>query len=115
MDKLRFPIFCKLYKVSSKARQATLSQTRDGDHLQIVVTDAEVLVYSIPLNRILGGLREDLADKLRVFCKNKPCLDGIVDKRTGGNEGKLFGCNIRMYPTANMLRGTKAFLHLHGE
>ena len=39
---------------------------------------------------------------------------GTVDL-TGGEDGKLFGCNIRIYPTANMLRGAKAFLHLRGE
>ncbi len=115
MNKLCFPIFCKLYNVSDKERQSALSQSREGDHLQVVLTDERALVYSIPLNRILGDLREDLYEKLRRTRKNEPCLDAIIDKRTGGAQGKYFGCNIRVYPTANMMRGLKDFTHLHGE
>ena len=115
MNDLYFPIFCKVYNVREKDRQAALAQTRDGDHLQIVLTREGALVYSIPLNRVLGQLRYELFRALLEERKDAPCLDAIVDRRTGGENGKYFGCNIRIYSTANMLRGTKDFSHLHGE
>lgn len=115
MHKLTFPIFCKLYNVRDKERQVALSQSREGDHLQVVLTKQGAFVYSIPLNCVLGNLRDELFQKLQITRKDAPCLDAVIEARTGGTDGKYFGCNIRIYPTANMLRGVKGFSHLYGE
>ena len=101
-----FPIFCKLYGVSDPDYQGALAQTAESDHLQIVATERSVFVYSIPLNRVLGRLNDKVSETLKTTLGAEFCIDGIVENRTGGN-GRLFGCNIRILGTRNMLKATR--------
>ena len=105
-NKIEFPVFCKIYGVSDPDFQGALAQTVAGDHLQIVATNSAVFVYNIPIHRVLGRLQEELARKLQARFGESFCLDAIVENRTGGN-GVLFGCNIRIFETANMMKSAR--------
>ncbi len=63
-----------------------------------------VFIYSVNLNRLLGYLKNDLAKSLvKTFGKGF-CLDGVIDKITGGKPRyEYFGCNIRIFDTKAMM------------
>ncbi len=105
-NEIRFPVFCKIYGVSDPDFQGALAQTAADDHLQIVATDEAVFVYNIPIHRLLGRVSDELARKLKARFGKDLCLDAIVEKRTGGNGG-LFGCNIRIFETSNMMKSAR--------
>ena len=116
---LSFPIFCKTHGVKNVLYQGALAQTRTGDRLQIVHVPLReyphnVYVYSIPLNRILGYLQKELAERLVYAFGGNFCLDAVVENRTGGTEPHpIFGCNLRLFHTRQMLVDVKDFSHLY--
>ena len=109
---LTFPIFCKLHAVKSPDHQGGIAQSRAGDKLLIVHTPTDerpscTSVYSLPLNRVLGFIEEELADKfLQAFGENF-CRDGEVEQITGGPPYKYYGCNIRVMDTQDYIEDLK--------
>lgn len=119
--KLCFPIYCKLRGVKKPNRQGALAQSNAEDGLQIVHVPLEdyphnVYAYSIPLNRVLGYLEEDLAKELITELGAGFCVDGRIRTLLGGPpKYKYYGCAIRIYNTKNLMSGIEEFTHLHGE
>ena len=79
---ITFPLEDKLFCCLTADRQGALAQSRAGDCLQIVHVKLKetyaAVVYSIPLNRIIGCAGKQLTqDLLRIF-KNGFCLDGEI-------------------------------------
>ena len=116
---LRFPVFCKVRCVKSFDHQGAIVQSRIGDKLQIVHTPSDerpfsVAVYSIPLNRVLGYIEEELAEKLVYLFGRDFCRDGEVEMITGGAPYKYYGCNIRLTDEQEFLNDTEDFSNLHG-
>lgn len=116
---LHFPVPCKLRGVSATELQGALIQSEPLDELQIVHCPSVkfpfgVAVYSIPLNRLLGYIDELLAEKLVYAFGEGFCLDGEIAKRTGGNDGEYYGCNIRIFESMEMMKDCEDFSHLHG-
>lgn len=118
---LSFPIYCKLRGVKKPVRQGALAQSQPEDGLQIVHLPLKdyphnVYVYSIPLNRILGYLEEELAKDLIAEFGEEFCVDGRIRALLGGTpKYKYYGCAIRIYNTKNLMAGVEEFAHLHGE
>ena len=116
---LSFPIPCKIHGVRSPDRQGALAQSREGDRLQIVHSPEKdypfnVYVYSVELNRILGYLDAVLAEKLVYVCGKGLCLDGKIEKLTGGApDYQYIGCNIQIFDTTGMMNDCDDFSHLH--
>lgn len=105
---LSFPLFCKVHAVKSPDHQGAIAQSRIGDRLLIVHTPTEerpdcVCVYSIPLNRVLGYIDEELSTKLVTAFGQEFCRDGEVEKITGGDAHKYFGCNLRLMDSQDFL------------
>lgn len=99
---LSFPVLTKLHGVKSKDRQGALIQSESGDKLQLVHValpdhPCNTYVYSIPLNRVLGYLEKELAEKLVYVFGEDFCLDGMIDKIIGGPPMKYRGALIRVY------------------
>ena len=118
--RLRFPIFCKLHGVRSPDHQGAIAQSRVGDHLQIVHTPSDVrlfsvCVYSIPLNRVLGYIEDELEEKLVYAFGHGFCRYGEIEKITGGAPYKYRGCNIRLMETQYFMEEQEDFSHLRGE
>lgn len=116
---LRFPIVCKLRGVSARELQGALIQSEPLDELQIVHCPSEnfpfgVAVYSIPLNRLLGYIDEELSEKLVYAFGEGFCRDGEIAKRTGGTDGGYYGCTIRIFESMEMMEEYEDFSHLHG-
>ena len=116
---VRFPVFCKVHCVKSPDHQGAIAQSRIGDPLQIVHTPSDeypfkVAVYSIPLNRVLGYIENELAEKLVYLFGRDFCRDGEVETITGGDPYKYYGCNIRLTDEQEFLNDTEDFSHLHG-
>ena len=116
---LRFPVATKLRGVSAQDLQGALIQSQPLDELQIVhCPSAEfpfgVAVYSIPLNRLLGYLDEELSKKLVYAFGKGFCRDGEIIKRTGGKNGEYYGCNIRIFESMEFMNEYEDFSHLHG-
>lgn len=103
---ISFPLEDKLFCCRSADRQGALTQSRAGDCLQIVHVKHNdrftAVVYSIPLNRIVGCVGKQLTqDLLRVF-KSGFCLDGeiaAIHKDENGNSH----CVIRVFNSAAMM------------
>ena len=117
-SRLTFPLLCKIHGVKSAERQGGLAQSRIGDKLQLVHHPEKeypfnVYVYSVELNRILGYLDPILAEKLVYVFGKGVCLDGKIDKITGGTNPQYFGCNIQIFDTACMMKDCEDFSHLH--
>jgi len=118
-SRLRFPLSCKIHGVKSPDRQGALAQSRQGDELQLVHRAEEhypfnVYVYSVELNRILGYLDAVLAEKLVYVFGKGLCLDGKIEKLTGGApEYAYIGCNIQIFETTTMMKDCNNFSHLH--
>ena len=118
-SQLRFPLFCKIHGVKSSDRQGALAQSRQGDKLQLVHRAEEgypfnVYVYSIELNRVLGYLDEALTEKLVYVFGKGLCLDGQIEKLTGGAPEYVYiGCNIKIFETTTMMNDYNNFSHLH--
>ena len=118
-SRLTFPLSCKVHGVKSPDRQGALAQSRMGDWLQLVhhpETDYpfNVYVYSVELNRILGYLDAVLAVKLVYVFGKGLCLDGKIEKVTGGAPHYAYlGCNIQIFDTMSMMSGCEDFAHLH--
>ena len=115
---LRFPIHCKIHGVRLPDRQGALAQSRIGDRLQLVHSAEKgypfnVYVYNVELNRILGYLDAVLAEKLVYVCGKGLCLDGRIEKLTGGAEYQYIGCNILILDTTGMMQDCEDFSHLH--
>ena len=116
---LTFPIPCKIHGVKSADRQGALTQSRVGDRLQLVHHAEKnypfnVYVYNIELNRILGYLDKVLAEKLVYVCGKGFCLDGSIEKLTGGAPDYAYrGCNIKIFQTTDMMKDYEEFSHLH--
>ena len=116
---LVFPIPCKIHGVKYPDRQGALAQSRENDSLQIVHSPEKgypfnVYVYSVELNRILGYLDPILAEKLVYVCGKGLCLDGKIEKLTGGAPDYEYrGCNIQIFETTSMMQDCKDFSHLH--
>ena len=116
---LSFPIPCKIHGVKSPDRQGALVQSRKGDRLQLVHHAEKdypfnVYVYNIELNRILGYLDAVLAEKLVYVCGKGFCLDGSIEKVTGGAPHYQYsGCNITIFQTSAMMNDCEDFSHLH--
>ena len=118
--KLTFPLFCKIHGVTSPDRQGALAQSGPGDELQLVHVPLKkypfnVYVYNISINRVLGYLDSRLAEKLVYLFKRGFCRDGEIEQITGGEDGKCFGCNIRINESMTFLKDTQNFSHLYGE
>ena len=117
---LSFPVFCKVHGVKSPDRQGALAQSRAQDRLQLVHSAEEnypfnVYVYSVELNRILGYLDAVLAEKLVYVFGKGLCLDGKIEKITGGKPRyDYFGCNISILQTTSIMQNYDDFSHLHG-
>ena len=120
-EKLQFPVYCKLRGVKQHNRQGALAQTCAEDGLQLVHVPLQnyphnVYAYSIPLNRVLGYLEEDLAKDLIAELGKGFCVDGQVRTLLGGPpKYKYYGCAIRIYKTKTLMQNTEEFAHLHGE
>ena len=117
---LEFPVYDKIHGVKSSDRQGALAQSSEGDELQIVHVPLKnfphnAYVYSIPLNRVLGYLERETAEKLLYVFKENYCLDGEIVKITGGEPYTYFGCKIFIFPTTDLLADTEDFSHLYGE
>ena len=118
---LQFPVYCKLRGVKQHNRQGALAQTCAEDGLQLVHVPLQdyphnVYAYSIPLNRVLGYLEEDLAKDLIAELGKGFCVDGRVRTLLGGPpKYKYYGCAIRIYKTKTLMQNTEEFAHLHGE
>ena len=115
---LVFPLKTKLHGLKNSERQGGLTQSKALDELQLVHTPLpdyphNVYVYSIPLNRVLGYLDEEISlTLLSVFGQNF-CLDGEIHKITGGAPLKYFGCEILVFDTTDFLADCEDFSHLH--
>ena len=99
---LDFPVLTKLHGVKLRDRQGALAQSKSGDQLQFVHVPKpdhpyNTYVYSIPLNRILGYLDKELAEKLLYIFGEGFCLDGTLDKIIGGPPMKYRGALIRVH------------------
>ena len=116
---LHFPIPCKIHGVKSMDRQGALAQSRAGDRLQLVHSAEKdypfnVYVYSVELNRILGYLDAVLAEKLVYVFGKGLCLDGEIEKLTGGAPDYAhIGCNISIFQTTSIMQDFTDFSHLH--
>ena len=119
--KPQFPIYCRLRGVKKPSRQGALAQSKVEDGLQLVHVPLKdypnnVYAYSIPLNRVLGYLEEDLAKDLIAEFGNGFCVDGRIRALLGGPpKYKYYGCAIRIYNTKNLMLSVDEFAHLHGE
>lgn len=115
---LVFPISTKINGVTSTDRQGALAQSSKGDELQIVHTPLKkyphnAYVYSISLNRVLGYIDKELAQKLQYVFGDNFCLDGELTARLGGPPAyDYFGCNICIYETKNLMKDVDDFSHL---
>lgn len=120
-DRLRFPVYCKLHGVKKQLRQGSLAQSRAGDGLQLVHVPLQdyphnVYAYSIPLNRILGYLEQELAERLVEELGEGFCVDGRVSELLGGPpDYKYFGCKICIFKETTLMQNVENFSHLHGE
>ena len=99
---LSFPLLTKLHGVKSQDRQGALTQSEYGDKLQFVHValpdyPCNTYVYSIPLNRVLGYLDKEIAEKLVYVFGEDFCLDGVIDKIIGGPPMKYRGALIRIF------------------
>ncbi len=99
---LSFPVLTKLHGVKSQDRQGALAQSEIGDKLQFVHVALpdyphNTYAYSIPLNRVLGYLDKELAEKLVYIFGKDFCLDGAIDKIIGGPPMKYRGALIRVF------------------
>ena len=117
---LRFPLFCKIHGVKAPDRQGALAQSREGDLLQLVhapldLYPNQVYVYSIPLNRVIGYLEEELSEKLVFAFGHGFCRDGEVEQILGGPPYKYFGCKIRIMETQEYMQEYNDFSTLYGE
>ena len=111
-NNLPFPLFCKVHAVKSPDHQGAIAQSRVGDKLQIVHTPTAerpfcVTVYNITLNRVLGFVEADLAEKLTRAFGQDFCRDGEVEQITGGPPYKYYGCNIRVMDTQDFWEDMK--------
>ena len=117
---MHFPVRCNLHGVSAQELQGALAQSEALDELQIVhcptpQTPLRVLAYSVPLNRILGYLHEELSEKLIYALGEGFCRDGEIASRTGGKDGEYYGCNIRIFESMEFMSEYEDFQHLYGE
>ena len=108
---LSFPALAKLHGVKSKDRQGALAQSENGDKLQCVHVALpdypyNTYVYSIPLNRVLGYLDKELAEKLLYVFGKDFCLDGVIDKIIGGPPMKYRGALIRIFDNNVFMENT---------
>jgi hypothetical protein len=116
---LSFPIPCKAHGVKSNDRQGALAQSRAGDRLQLVHHAEKdypfnVYIYNVELNRIIGYLDAVLAEKLVYIFGKGLCLDGKIDKLTGGAPQYTYiGCNLYVFETTSMMKDYEDFSHLH--
>lgn len=88
--------------------------------MQIVHTPSDarpfsVCVYSVPLNRVLGYIEDELAEKLVYAFGRGFCRDGEIEQITGGAPYKYRGCNIRLLETQYFMEEHEDFSHLRGE
>ena len=118
--KLYFPLFCKVKGVKNPAYQGALAQSQNGDKLQLVHLPSEqypfdVFVYSVNLNRVLGYLEKELAEKLVKLFGENFCRDGVIYRVIGGGNYKYFGCQILIFETMDMMQNVQDFSSLHGE
>ena len=112
-EQLAFPIFCKLHAVKSPDHQGGIIQSRIGDKLLIVHTpNAErpycTSVYNISLNRVLGFIEDELAERLTKAFGENFCRDGEVEQITGGPPYKYYGCNVRVMESQHFVEDMKA-------
>ena len=117
---LHFPFLSKIHGVKSKERQGALAQSRVRDKLQLVHAPTEkykfsVSVYSIPLNRVLGYLEEEISEKLVYLFGEGFCKDGEIERLTGGAPYKYIGCLVRVLDTQFYMEDCEDFSHLYGE
>ena len=114
---LSFPIRDKLHGVKYGDYQGALAQSRKGDKLQLVHVPLpeypyNVYAYSISLNRILGYLDKELAEKLVYVFGNGFCLDGELDEIIGGPPLKYRGAYIVIHDD-NVLLENCEFSHVY--
>lgn len=117
--RLSFPVYCKIHGVKKPDYQGAIVQSRTGDKLQIVHVPLpqypyNVYVYSATLNRVMGYLQEDLAEKLIELFGKRFCRDAVVENITGGGEYAYRGCNIRILETCVFMLNCKDFSVLRG-
>ena len=117
---LRFPLLCKVHGVKTADRQGALRQCQALDALQLVhVPFADyphnVYVYSIPLNRVLGYLEKDVAEKLVALFGENFCRDGEITEIVGGGTMKYVGCRLRVLESMEKMQNVTDFTHLYGE
>ncbi|MBQ8429399.1 MAG: hypothetical protein IJX30_04825 [Clostridia bacterium] len=114
---LSFPVRDKIHGVKFGDYQGALAQSANGDELQLVHVPLpdyphNTYVYSISLNRILGYLEKELAEKLVYIFGEGFCLDGEIDEIIGGPPLKYRGAYILVHDDNVMLEGCE-LTHLH--
>ena len=116
---LVFPVFCKAHGVKHLDRQGAILQSKQGDRLQLVHVPLKayphnVYVYNVELNRVLGYLHKNLAEKLVELFGNGFCRDGVVVAVTGAEEHKYHGCNLQILESMSAMNDLTDFAHLKG-
>ncbi len=116
---LQFPLYCKAHGVKHEDRQGAIAQSRAGDQLQLVHVPLpdyphNVYVYNIAVNRVIGYLDEALAIKLVYLFGKGFCRDGMIEAVTGGEPYKYFGCNLKIFNSAEFFKEEKDFAFLRG-
>lgn len=114
---LQFPIFTRAHGVKNPDYQGALAQSADGDELQVVHLPLpdyphNTYLYSIPLNRIIGYVEKEIAEKLVFAFGEGFCLDGEIYDLVGGYPYKYWGCRIFIYDDKTMMENQE-FAHLH--
>ncbi len=114
---LSFPVRDKIHGVKFGDYQGALAQSRKGDDLQLVHVPLpeyphNTYVYNISLNRILGYLSKELAEKLVYIFGEGFCLDGEVHEIIGGPPLKYHGAYILVHED-NVLMENCNLTHLY--
>ena len=107
---ISFPLYCKAHGVKQAERQGAIVQSKSGDRLQFVHVPLtaypyNVYVYNVELNRVLGYVHRNLAEKLVAVFGKGFCRDGVIIEITGGGEYAYYGCNLQIFETMSAMNG----------
>ena len=107
---ISFPLYCKAHGVKQAERQGAIVQSKSGDRLQFVHVPLtaypyNVYVYNVELNRVLGYVHKNLAEKLVTVFGKGFCRDGVIIEITGGGEYTYYGCNLQIFETMSAMNG----------
>lgn len=109
---ISFPLYCKAHGVKQAERQGAIIQSKAGDRLQFVHVPLtayphNVYVYNVELNRVLGYVHKNLAEKLVAVFGKGFCRDGVIIEITGGKDYKYYGCNLQILETMSAMNGAQ--------